>query len=117
MVVNWSDFLYFDFFRIVSFFADNFGANPFCCDPLHCTCHWLQVMVELGTGFYAEKNLDDAIAFVDRKIALIETNSSNVLKIIQATQSNVESINVSMQGKLLEIRAKQEGLKHQAANA
>uniref|UniRef100_A0A6U1FIQ6 Prefoldin subunit 5 n=1 Tax=Leptocylindrus danicus TaxID=163516 RepID=A0A6U1FIQ6_9STRA len=76
-----------------------------------------KVMVELGTGFYAEKNLDDAIAFVDRKIALIETNSSNVLKIIQATQSNVESINVSMQGKLLEIRAKQEGLKHQAANA
>ena len=77
----------------------------------------LQVMVELGTGFYAEKNLDDAVAFVDRKITLIETNSGNVLKVIQATQSNVESINISMQGKLLEIRAKQEGLKHQAANA
>jgi len=76
-----------------------------------------QVMVELGTGFYAEKNFSDVIDFIDRKIVLISKNSENLLKVIQGTKKNVENINISMQGKLMQIRARQEGLKHQAANA
>ena len=76
-----------------------------------------KVMVELGTGFYAEKNFSDAIEFIDRKVGLISKNSENLLKVIQATKKNVENINISMQGKLMQIRARQEGLKHQAANA
>ena len=76
-----------------------------------------KVMVELGTGFYAEKNFSDAIEFIDRKVGLISKNSENLLKVIQGTKKNVENINISMQGKLMQIRARQEGLKHQAANA
>ena len=75
-----------------------------------------KVMVELGTGFYAEKELSDAISFIDRKVALIQKNSDNVLKIIQGTKKNVDSITMTMQGKLIEIRARQEGLQHQTAD-
>ena len=74
-----------------------------------------KVMIELGTGFYAEKSLDDAIAFVDRKISLIQQNSDNVMKVIQGTKKNVDNITLTMQGKLIEIRARQEGRKVQAA--
>ena len=68
-----------------------------------------RVMVELGTGFYAEKSAKDASAFLDRKSKLVEMNSENIMKAITVTRGNVESINTAMQGKLLEIRARSEG--------
>lgn len=74
-----------------------------------------RVMIELGTGFYAEKSMDDAMAFIDRKIALIQQNSDSVMKVIQGTKKNVDNITATMQGKLIEIRARQEGRKVQAA--
>uniref|UniRef100_A0A7S2RIW7 Prefoldin subunit 5 n=1 Tax=Eucampia antarctica TaxID=49252 RepID=A0A7S2RIW7_9STRA len=68
-----------------------------------------RVMVELGTGFYAEKCAKDAISFLDRKSKLVDMNSDNIMKAITVTRGNVESINTAMQGKLLEIRARSEG--------
>jgi len=70
-----------------------------------------KVMVELGTGFYVERTAKDAVAFLDRRIRLVDVNSENVMKVIQATQGNVRSITDAMQGKMLEIRARQEGMR------
>ena len=74
-----------------------------------------RVMVELGTGFYVEKNVKQAQELLDRKIKLVDINSENIMEAIAATRRNVESINVAMNGKMLEIRARQEGMKIRAA--
>lgn len=76
-----------------------------------------KLLVELGTGFFAEKSSKDTNAFLERKIRLVDHNSENVTKAIQVTRQNMEHIAMTMQGKLLEIRAKQEGRKVQAAAA
>ena len=73
-----------------------------------------QILVELGTGFYAEKTVKEANAFLERKIKLIHTNSENVMKAIQQLRHNVDSITMAMQGKLIEIRARQEGMRVRA---
>jgi len=74
-----------------------------------------RVMVELGTGFYVEKNVKQAQELLDRKIKLVDVNSENIMEAIAATRRNVESINDAMNGKMVEIRARQEGSKLRAA--
>ena len=73
-----------------------------------------KVMVELGTGFYVEKTTKDAQVFLERKAKLVDVNSENVMEAINGTRNNVESINIAMQGKMLEIRARQEGQREMA---
>ena len=67
------------------------------------------LLVELGTGFYVEKSTSDCSEFLQRKLKLVDANSENVMNAIQDVRTNVESIHSAMQGKLLEIRARQEG--------
>lgn len=74
-----------------------------------------KLMVELGTGFFAEKSTKDTNAFLERKVRLVDHNSENVTKAIQVTRQNMEHISMTMQGKMLEIRARQEGQRHRAA--
>jgi prefoldin alpha subunit len=70
-----------------------------------------RVLVELGTGFYVDKSNKDAQALLDRKIKLVDVNSENIREIILSLRRNLESIQMAIQGKLLEIRAKQEGVR------
>ena len=74
-----------------------------------------KLLIELGTGFYAEKSSKDTLAYLERKLRLVEANSENITAVVQGTRRNLEAINMAMQGKLLEIRARQEGRMHQAA--
>eukprot|EP00593_Proboscia_inermis_P005181 CAMPEP_0171306650 /NCGR_PEP_ID=MMETSP0816-20121228/16677_1 /TAXON_ID=420281 /ORGANISM="Proboscia inermis, Strain CCAP1064/1" /LENGTH=167 /DNA_ID=CAMNT_0011788371 /DNA_START=36 /DNA_END=539 /DNA_ORIENTATION=- len=76
-----------------------------------------KIMVDLGTGFYVEKSSKDACSFLDRKMKLVEANSSNVLQVIQGTKMNMQNIQISMQGKMMQIRARQEASVHQAKDA
>lgn len=73
-----------------------------------------KLLVEIGTGFYVEKTSKDTTAFLDRKLKLVDANTDQLTKAISVTQQNLESIAVAMQGKLLEIRAKQEGQRHRS---
>lgn len=73
-----------------------------------------RLLVDLGTGYYAEKSHKDAAAFLERKRHLVERNLENINTALQATRQNLEAISVTMQGKILEIRAKQEGARHRA---
>jgi len=70
-----------------------------------------RVLVELGTGFYVDKSNKEAQALLERKIKLVDVNSENIRELITVTRKNVESIHIALQGKLLEIRAKQEGVR------
>uniref|UniRef100_A0A7S1CZJ6 Prefoldin subunit 5 n=1 Tax=Cyclophora tenuis TaxID=216820 RepID=A0A7S1CZJ6_CYCTE len=74
-----------------------------------------KLLVEIGTGFYVEKSSKDTCAFLDRKLKLVDANSENITKAIQVTRRNVESVNVAAQGKLIEIHARQMGMKERAA--
>jgi prefoldin alpha subunit len=74
-----------------------------------------RLLVELGTGYYAEKSHKEAAAFLERKHRLVDRNLENLQAAIQATRQNLEAIGVTMQGKVLEIRAKQEGVRHREA--
>ena len=74
-----------------------------------------KVMVELGTGFYVEKNVKDAHSFLDRKTKLVDVNSENIMEAIQATKRNVTSIDTAIQGKMIQIKARQEGMRARAA--
>ncbi len=73
-----------------------------------------KLLVEMGTGFYVEKTSKDTTAFLDRKLKLVDANSENISKAVQATRQNIESLNQTMQGKMLEIRARQEGQRFKA---
>jgi prefoldin alpha subunit len=74
-----------------------------------------KLLVELGTGFFAEKSSKDTNAFLERKIRLVDHNSENITKAIQVTRQNMEHISITMQGKMTEIRAKQQGQRLRAA--
>jgi len=75
-----------------------------------------KVMVDLGTGFYVEKTSKDAMAFLERKGKLVDANSQNMMNVIQVTRQNLDSVSMAMQGKMLEIRARQEGMRHQTSS-
>jgi prefoldin alpha subunit len=75
-----------------------------------------KVLIELGTGFFAEKSTKDCSDFLQRKLALVDTNSENITHAIQNSRQNLESIAGAMQGKMLEIRARQEGRKLQSVS-
>lgn len=74
-----------------------------------------KLLVELGTGYYVEKSAKQTEDFLDRKLRLVDGNSDNVTKALQATNSNVEAITTAMQGKFWEIRARQAGARHRSA--
>lgn len=74
-----------------------------------------KLLVEIGTGFYVEKKPSETNEFLNRKLNIVDANSENITKAVQATRQNLDSIAMSMQGKMMEIRARQEGQRHRAA--
>jgi prefoldin alpha subunit len=76
-----------------------------------------KLLVELGTGFFAEKSSKEAKGFLERKLKIVDANSENLTKALTATRQNIEQVSIAMQGKMMEIRAKQEGRRVQTAEA
>ncbi len=76
-----------------------------------------KVMVELGTGYYVEKNMKQAVEFIERKNRLVDANSENIMEVIAVSKRNIQSVNDAMNGKMLQIRAKAEAQKIQAKEA
>jgi prefoldin alpha subunit len=73
------------------------------------------LLVELGTGYYCEKSGADTVAFLERKQRLVDANSANITKAVQATRQNIEAVTTTMQGKLMQVRARQEGTRYRAS--
>mmetsp|Transcript_14495 Transcript_14495/g.27581 ORF Transcript_14495/g.27581 Transcript_14495/m.27581 type:complete len:168 (+) Transcript_14495:145-648(+) len=74
-----------------------------------------KMLVDIGTGFYVEKTAKETESFLDRKLRLVDANSQNVTTALQTTTANVDAISSAMQGKLMEIRARQMGARHRSA--
>lgn len=76
-----------------------------------------KLMVELGTGFFCEKTAKETTAFLDRKLKIVDANSENATQVIQVTRRNLDAVAMAMQGKMLEIRARQEGNQQKTMDA
>jgi prefoldin alpha subunit len=70
------------------------------------------LLVDIGTGFYVEKTSQQTNEFLARKLQLVNANSETITVAVQTLQSNITSIHQAMQGKLLEIQARQQGQRH-----
>jgi prefoldin alpha subunit len=68
-----------------------------------------KILVELGAGFFVEKNSKDALKVLERKSKIVDANSENVLAAAEAASRNVEAVKAAMQGKIMEIQARQQG--------
>jgi prefoldin alpha subunit len=73
------------------------------------------LLVDIGTGFYVEKTSQQTTEFLSRKLKLVDANSENITLAVQTLQGNLSSIHQAMQGKLLEIKARQQGQRHRQA--
>ena len=68
-----------------------------------------KILVELGAGFFVEKSADDALKVLERKYKVVDKNTENVMSAIEGTSRNVQALNQAMQGRMMEIQAKQAG--------
>jgi prefoldin alpha subunit len=51
-----------------------------------------KVLVDIGTGYFVEKNVLDAQALIDRKIGMITGNADNLQAVARQKQKNLEVI-------------------------
>jgi prefoldin alpha subunit len=72
-------------------------------------------LVELGAGFFVEKSVRDAVKVLERKGKLVDANSENVMAAVEASSRNVKACQQAMQGKMLEIQARQQGMAYKNA--
>mmetsp|Transcript_22755 Transcript_22755/g.38950 ORF Transcript_22755/g.38950 Transcript_22755/m.38950 type:complete len:174 (-) Transcript_22755:192-713(-) len=69
-----------------------------------------KVLVELGAGFFVEKNAKEAMKVLERKGKVVDANSENVMAAAEACSRNVQAVQQAMQGKIMEIQARQQGM-------
>lgn len=58
------------------------------------------VLVDVGTGYYVEKPVKDAEAFMDRKITFLQSNTESLIDLIDGKRGDLESVITFMQNKL-----------------
>lgn len=67
-----------------------------------------KVTVDVGTGFFVEKSLDDAIAFFQGKIALVEEQMEKLEQIAAAKRNDLAKIRAAMQARVSHIQRMQQ---------
>ncbi|CCG82245.1 Probable prefoldin subunit 5 [Taphrina deformans PYCC 5710] len=59
-----------------------------------------RVIVDIGTGYFIEKNSDDAVAFYTKKVGFLDTNLTDLEKIINAKGQNIQTVTEVMTAKM-----------------
>jgi len=49
-------------------------------------------LVDIGTGYFVEKNVADAQSLIDRKVAMVVGNADNLQAVARQKQKNLEVI-------------------------
>ena len=62
------------------------------------------VLVDVGTGYFIEKSVEEAKAFLDRKMGLIESQAQNVQSAAQFKRQNLQQTVEVMNRKVMEMR-------------
>ena len=63
------------------------------------------VLVDVGTGYFIEKSVEQALAFLERKMALIENQAQNVQAAAQYKRQNLQGTVDVMNRKIMEMRS------------
>ena len=58
-----------------------------------------RILVDLGTGYYAEKSISDARAFMLRKVSYLEENIKMAMEVAETKQTQMEAVMLTMQVK------------------
>ena len=58
-----------------------------------------RILVDLGTGYYAEKSIPDARAFMLRKVSYLEENIKMAMEVAETKQTQMEAVMLTMQVK------------------
>jgi prefoldin alpha subunit len=74
-------------------------------------------LVDLGTGYYCTKTASETIEFIQRKMQIVDTNSDHLTQAIQTTRQNLDAIATAIQGKMMQIQARQQGIRLQQQDA
>ena len=67
------------------------------------------VLVDVGTGYFIEKSVEEAQAFLKRKMDLIEAQAQNVQAAAQFKQRNLSQTVDVMNQKVMEIQGSSSG--------
>ncbi|TMW69660.1 hypothetical protein Poli38472_001816 [Pythium oligandrum] len=59
-----------------------------------------EVLVDIGTGYFVEQNVDDAKKFMDRKVAFLQTNTDSLKTVLESKRQMLEGVIYVMQEKL-----------------
>ncbi|DBA01867.1 TPA: hypothetical protein N0F65_006015 [Lagenidium giganteum] len=59
-----------------------------------------EVLVDVGTGYFVEHNVDNAKAFMDRKIEFLKTNTESLQTVLSSKRNMLEGVITVMQHKL-----------------
>ena len=65
------------------------------------------VLVDVGTGYYIEKSLTEAGAFLDRKIELIKQQAGNVQQAMGSKQQHLQQTTQVINQKIMDAKAAQ----------
>ena len=83
-------------------------ASPFLACSFCCCCCALSARLAMCcavAGYFIEKSMDEAIAFLTRKMALIESQATNVQSAAQFKNQNLQQTVDVMNRKIMEMRA------------
>ena len=58
------------------------------------------VLVDVGTGYYVEKNVKDASQFMERKVNFLQGNTDSLQELIEGKRNDLEMVIGFMQQKL-----------------
>ncbi|KAF0700170.1 Aste57867_9298 [Aphanomyces stellatus] len=58
------------------------------------------VLVDVGTGYFVEKKIDDAKGFMDRKVAFLQQNTESLKDVLETKRTNLEAVIQVMQLKM-----------------
>ncbi|RHX97151.1 hypothetical protein DYB25_008420 [Aphanomyces astaci] len=58
------------------------------------------VLVDVGTGYFVEKNVEEAKGFMDRKVAFLQQNTESLKDVLENKRTNLEAVIQVMQLKM-----------------
>ena len=59
-----------------------------------------KVLVDVGTGYYVEKSVPEASAFMERKMTFLQGNTTSLMDLMEGKRSDLQSVIAFMQQKL-----------------
>eukprot|EP01029_Cantina_marsupialis_P013551 TRINITY_DN3000_c0_g2_i1.p1 TRINITY_DN3000_c0_g2~~TRINITY_DN3000_c0_g2_i1.p1 ORF type:complete len:146 (-),score=58.49 TRINITY_DN3000_c0_g2_i1:211-648(-) len=67
-----------------------------------------KLLVDIGTGYYAEKDVEGAKGFFERKVDLIGENAGSIQEMVEKKQQDLQYIHMVMQARIQQAQQEQQ---------